>query len=105
MRLVMIRVVEGVGGFLLLLTVVIVINKALREMGERLDRRRRALLEPLVFEYLGAATSTPLREVLPRPPSRRDRRLVEQILLESARLGRACMCPSSRTIVFPDELS
>src|SRR3989441_5293892 len=86
MRLLMIRVVEGVGGFLLLLTVAIVINKALREMGERLDRRRRALLEPLVFEYLGAATSRPLRDVLPKPPSRRDRRLLEQILLESARL-------------------
>jgi HEAT repeat protein len=86
MRLLMIRVVEGVGGFLLLLTVAIVINKALREMGERLDRRRRALLEPLVFEYLGATTSRPLRDVLPKPPSRRDRRLLEQILLESARL-------------------
>ncbi len=86
MRLLMIRVVEGVGGFLLLLTVAIVINKALREMGERLDRRRRALLEPLVFEYLGAATSRPLRDVLPKPPSRRDGRLLEQILLESARL-------------------
>jgi len=86
MRLLMIRVVDGVGGFLLLLTVAIVINKALREMGERLDRRRRALLEPLVFEYLGAATSRPLRDVLPKPPSRRDRRLLEQILLESARL-------------------
>ncbi len=86
MRLLMIRVVDGVGGFLLLLTVAIVINKALREMGERLDRRRRALLEPLVFEYLGAATSRPLRDVLPKPPSRRDGRLLEQILLESARL-------------------
>ena len=86
MRLLMIRVVEGVGGFLLLLTVAIVVNKALREMGERLDRRRRALLEPLVFEYLGAVTSRPLRDVLPKPQSRRDRRLVERILLESARL-------------------
>jgi HEAT repeat protein len=85
MHLVMIRIVEGVGGGLALLTIAIVINKALREMGEALDRRRRALLEPLVFEYLGAASSRPLRDALPKSPSRRDRRLVEQILLESAR--------------------
>ncbi len=86
MHLLLVRVVEGVGGFLALLTIAIVLNKALREMGEALDRRRRALLEPLVFEYLGAASSRPLREFLPRSPSRRDRRLVEEILLESARL-------------------
>ena len=86
MHLLLVRVVEGVGGFLALLTIAIVLNKALREMGEALDRRRRALLEPLVFEYLGAASSRPLREFLPRSPSPRDRRLVEQILLESARL-------------------
>ena len=87
MRLLMIRVVEGVGGVLALLTVAIAINKALREVGEALDRRRRALLEPRVFEYLGATSSRPLRDYLPRsPPSRRDRRLVEQVLLEAARL-------------------
>src|SRR6266699_2570096 len=82
----MVQIVTGVGTLLALLTLAIVLNKALREMGEALDRRRRALLEPLVFEYLGAASSRPLREFLPRSPARRDRRLVEEILLESARL-------------------
>src|SRR5712691_9810745 len=86
MRLLMIQVVEGVGAFLALLTVGIVVNKALREIREALDRRRRALLEPVVFEYLGAASSKPLRDYLPKSLSRRDRRMVEQILLGSARL-------------------
>jgi HEAT repeat protein len=82
----MVRVVVGIGGLLALLTVAIVINKALREMGEAFDRHRRAILEPLVFEYLGAAASRPLRDLLPKASSRRDRRLLEEILLESARL-------------------
>jgi len=82
----MVRVVEGVGLFLALLTLTIVINKAIRELGEALDRRRRAFIEPVVFEYLGSGSSKPLRDYLPGSPSRRDRRLVEAILLESARI-------------------
>ena len=85
LRPLMIQIVIGVGGFLTLLTVSIAINKALREMGEALDRRRRALLEPAVFEYLGATTSKPLVDYLPKSLSPRDRRLVEQMLLEAAR--------------------
>ncbi len=86
LRVLMIQVVVGIGAFLALLTLAIVVNKALREMGEALERRRRAILEPAVFDYLGAASSKPLRDYLPKSPSRRDRRLVERILLESARL-------------------
>lgn len=86
LRLLMIQVVQGVGAFLGLLTVAIVVNKALREMSEAIDRRRRALLEPAVFEYLGSASAGTLRDHLPAAPSRRDRRLIETILLEAARL-------------------
>jgi len=85
-RLLMVEVVEGVGVFLALLTFAIVINKALREVGEALDRHRRTLIEPAVFEYLGAASSRPQRDALPRSSSRRDRRLVEEFLLEAARV-------------------
>lgn len=86
LRLLLVQVVEGVGVFLALLTLAIVTNKALREMREALDRRRRSLLEPVVFEYLGADSSKTLRDYLPRSPSRRDHRIVEQILLETARI-------------------
>ena len=85
-RILMVEVVGGVGAFLALLTLAIVINKAFREMGETIDRRRRSLIEPAVFEHLGAASSRPLRDALPRLSSRRDRRLVEEILLEAARV-------------------
>jgi len=84
MRHLMVQIVTGVGTLLALLTLAIVTNKALREMGEALDRRRRALLEPVVFEYLGATSSKALLDYLPKSLSRRDRRLVERILLEAA---------------------
>jgi HEAT repeat protein len=82
----MVGVVEGAGLFLALLTLAVVVNKALRELGEALDRRRRAFIEPAVLEHLGTASATPLRDKLPGSQSRRDRRLVEEILLESARI-------------------
>lgn len=86
MRAIMIQVVTAVGVLLAGLTLGIVINKARREMGEAIDRRRRALLEPPVFEYLGATTPKPLPGYLPKRLSRRDRRLVEEILLGAARI-------------------
>src|SRR2546422_5066382 len=84
MRHLMVQIVTGVGTLLALLTLAIVTNKALREMGEALERHRRALLEPAVFEYLGATSSKALLDYLPKSLSRRDRRLVERILLEAA---------------------
>lgn len=81
----MIQVVTAVGLLLAGLTLGIVVNKARREMGEAIDRRRRALLAPAVFEYLGTATSKPLPGYLPGRLARRDRRLVEEILLEASR--------------------
>jgi len=86
-RQVLIQVVEGAGLFLAFLTIAIVVNKGRREVREALDRRGRAVLEPRVLEYMRSTTSRPLRDVLPRSPSRRERRLVEGILLESARLA------------------
>ena len=86
MRAIMIQIVTVVGALLAGLTLAIVINKARREMSEAIDRRRRALLEPAVFEYLGAASSKPLPGYLPKRLSRRDRRLVEEILLAAARI-------------------
>ncbi|MBI1949861.1 MAG: HEAT repeat domain-containing protein [Acidobacteria bacterium] len=86
MRAIMIQIVTVVGALLAGLTLAIVINKARREMSEAIDRRRRALLEPAVFEYLGAASSKPLSGYLPKRLSRRDRRLVEEILLAAARI-------------------
>ncbi len=86
MRQVMISIVAWSGGALAGLAVLIAINKALREASEALDRRRRAILEPAVFEYLNAGGSRSIREYLPRPQSRRDRRIAETILLESAHL-------------------
>jgi HEAT repeat protein len=82
---VMIQVVTAAGLVLAGLTAGIVVNKARREMSEAIDRRRRTLLEPAILEYLGAATSKPLPGYLPGSLSRRDRRLVEEILLEAAR--------------------
>ena len=82
---IMIQVVTAAGLLLAGLTVGIVVNKAQREMSEAIDRRRRALLEPAVLEYLGATTSKLLPGYLPEGLSRRDRRLVEAILLEAAR--------------------
>jgi HEAT repeat protein len=81
----MVQVVTIAGLLLAGLTAGIVVNKARREMGEAIDRRRRALLGPAVFEYLGAATAKPLPGYLPGVLSLRDRRLVEEILLEAAR--------------------
>lgn len=85
LRAVLIQVVTATGLLLAGLTLGIVINKARREMSEAIDRRRRALLEPAVFEYLGVTTSKPLAGYLPKRLSRRDRRLVEEILLSAAR--------------------
>lgn len=86
MRQIMLQIVTAVGMLLGGLTLAIVINKALREMGEALDRRRRGVLEPVVFRYLGATTPQALYDYLPKRLSRRDNRLVEQILLEAARI-------------------
>src|SRR5881628_2546322 len=86
MRLVLIHVVAWTGGALTGLALLIVINKALREAREALERRRAAILESAVFEYVNAGSSRSIRDYLPRSPSRRDRRIAEAILLESARL-------------------
>ena len=83
---ILIRLIAATGGVLLGLTVAIAINKAAREVREALDRRRRALLEPAVFQYAGATGHRSVHDYLPKPLSRRDRRLVEAILLDAARL-------------------
>jgi HEAT repeat protein len=84
-RQVMIQIVAWTGGILAGLTLLIAINKARREAREVLDRRRRVVLEPAVLEYVHASGSRSIRDYLPKPLSRRDRRLAEAILLEGAR--------------------
>ncbi len=68
------------------LTVLIVVNKGVREAREALDRRRRALLEPAVFEYVNGTGHRAIHDYLPKPLSRRDRWLAETILLDAARI-------------------
>lgn len=68
------------------LTFVIVANKAWRETREAIARRRRAVLEPEVFRYAGAADTRSIRDYLRLPLSPPDRVLVEAILLDIAAL-------------------
>jgi HEAT repeat protein len=78
-------VIAGAGVLLLALTSLIVVNKAMRETREILDERRLAALKPAIARYLDGDAGGRIRDLLPRPLSRRDTRLVERILLESAR--------------------
>jgi HEAT repeat protein len=82
----LIRLILATGVLLGGLTLLIVVNKAAREAREALDRRRRALLEPAVFEYANGTGHRSIHDYLPKPLSRRDRRLAEAILLDGARV-------------------
>ena len=76
----------GIGVVLAALTFLIVVNKAWRETREAFDRRRRAVLEPDVFRYVGATDTRTIRDCLPLPASDHDLALVEGILLDMATL-------------------
>jgi len=76
------------GAVLAGLALLITANKVAREAVERLDRRRRLLLEPAVFRYIHETGHKSLPDYLPKPLSRRDRRIAEAVLLDAARLVR-----------------
>jgi len=78
---ILIRLIAGTGALLGGLTLLIAFNKASREA---LDRRRRALLEPVIYEYANASGHRAIHDYLPKPLSRRDRRLAEAVLLDAA---------------------
>lgn len=86
MRSIVVHIIVWVGSILGALTLLIIVNKALREAREALARRRRAVLEPLVFQYAGATGGRAVQTHLPQPLKRGDRRLAETILLEMARV-------------------
>jgi len=83
-RELLVMVIVGTLGVLLSLTLLIILNKAWRETREAMDRRRRAVLEPEVFQYVAATDTRALREYLPLPLGIRDLRIVETVLLELA---------------------
>ncbi len=89
MQAFLITLVLITGTILASLALLIALNKAVREGRERLDRRRRAILEPVVFQYIHATDPRALTHMLPRPLSRRDRRIAEAILLDAARVVRS----------------
>jgi HEAT repeat protein len=81
-----------------LLLALIVATKARRQIRDLRRRRRRAALEPLVLRY-GAAREGSIAALLPGPPGRLDRDVLEAILLDQIqavrgsvrdRLVRAC---------------
>jgi HEAT repeat protein len=77
----------GIGAAFLGLILIIVANKARREVVDAGERARRAELEPAVLAYVhGEAESLALS--LPEVPDRRDRRVLERILLDHAQLVR-----------------
>ncbi len=78
--------IYGIAGLLGGLTLLIVGNKGWRETRERLNRRRRTVLEPDIFKYIGGKGPEPIRGHMPRPRTRRDLRLTEEILLDASRL-------------------
>ncbi len=79
------------GGVLAALTLLIVVNKAIREMRGAFDRRRRVILGPLVERYVSETGPRSIHDHLPQPLRRRDRRLAEAILLETARTAGGAM--------------
>jgi HEAT repeat protein len=89
MRTIVLQFIVGTAGLLLFLIAVIIVNKALRELREAIDRDRRAALEPVVAAYLGSADAMPILTYLPRRLGRRDRRLVEALLAEASTAGAA----------------
>ncbi|HEU4402036.1 MAG TPA: HEAT repeat domain-containing protein [Candidatus Polarisedimenticolia bacterium] len=88
MHEILIRLIVGTGLLLGALTLLIAVNKAAREVREALDRRRRAILEPAVFEYANATGHRSILDYLPKSLGRRDRRLAGAILLDAARVVR-----------------
>ncbi len=69
------------------LLLVVLVNKAVREVRERHQRRRRAAFEPKLLAYIVAANGR-LADHLPGPFGRWERRVVELLLLEHIRVLR-----------------
>lgn len=84
MRVIVLQLIVGTAGVLLFLIAVIIVNKAMREAGESTDRRRQIEFGPAVAVYLGSADSRSILSYLPRRVGRRDRRIVEALLVEAA---------------------
>ena len=80
---ILIRVLWVLGGVLVLLSIYIVANKALREMRERRTGRIRRELEPRILDYVNGKGE---RLAAMLPPSRGlQRQVVEDILVDNAR--------------------
>jgi HEAT repeat protein len=77
----------GIGAVFLGLTVLIVFNKARREAAETRERARRRVLEPEVLAYAHGEAGS-LARWLGAAVIRRDRRVLESILLDHAQLVR-----------------
>jgi len=87
MRTIVLQLIVGTAGLLLFLIAVIIVNKAMREVRESVESRRRAAFEPALAVYLGSADSRSILSYLPRRLGRRDRRIVETLLAEAAAAG------------------
>lgn len=79
----LIQVLWVLGGILFLLSLYIVVNKAVRESRERRAERIRRELEPIILRHINGAGEKLARQ-LP-PLGRRERPVVEGILLDNAR--------------------
>jgi len=80
---VLIQVLWVLGSVLVLLSLCIIANKALREMRERRGARIRRDLEPRILEYINGKGER-LAALLP-PPRGMERQVVEEVLLDNAR--------------------
>lgn len=69
------------GSFLLLLGLILAI-KGRRQLRQRTQRRRRAVLEPRVLRYCQVSREMPPAELLDERPARRDVEILERILLD-----------------------
>lgn len=83
---ILIQILWILGGILVGLSAVIVVNKAARELREDRDGRIRRELEPKILAYVNGQGNR-LEEVLP-PLGGSERRVVEEILLDNARFLR-----------------
>ncbi len=71
-------------GFFVLLMLLILVNKAWREVAERRLRKRRVQLEPIFFRYVTG--QGPIEEHLQQPLRPSDRVLVEEIFFDLGRV-------------------
>jgi len=81
-------------GFFVLLMLLILVNKAWREIAERRLRKRRVQLEPIFFRYV---TGTgPIEEHLKQPLRPSDRVLVEEIFFDLGRVVKGSVWERAR---------